>query len=287
MDRLRPAGSLDVIRVLREERAAFLRLLGSLNPQEWDAQTECPAWSVKGIALHVLGDDFSLLSRQRDEATDSLTLLADEEPEWDFRQRLDSFNERWVHQAGFMSTALVIELLGLTGDRTAEFYAAVDHDQLGEPVGFVGPDPAPYWMIAAREYAERWIHHLQVARASSRPGPTGGAFVEPAVAALMRGFPAAMSLLPADVGTQVRLGLGSDGPAWTLVKEAGGWRLYDGSVDKPTAGVELSVEVAAGLFSRGLDREAILRQVVLQGEGHLPNLLAEGLVAFFARDAGP
>lgn len=38
--------------------------------------TECPAYTVKGIATRVLGDDLSLLSRQRDEAENGLVQVA-------------------------------------------------------------------------------------------------------------------------------------------------------------------------------------------------------------------
>jgi len=48
------------------ERAALAELLESLAPDDWARPTECPAYTVKGIATHVLGDDLSLLSRQRD-----------------------------------------------------------------------------------------------------------------------------------------------------------------------------------------------------------------------------
>lgn len=48
------------------ERAALLDLLGSLTPAEWAAATACPGWSVKDVALHLLGDDVGRLSRGGD-----------------------------------------------------------------------------------------------------------------------------------------------------------------------------------------------------------------------------
>jgi len=283
MSELRAAGSLDVIGALRAERDAFVGLLAALEPAEWELPTECPAWSVKGVALHVLGDDFSLLSRQRDSATNSLELMAQEKPGWDFRRLLDGFNEAWVHRASFMSTRLVRELLELTGQLTSDFYAAVDPDVLGEPVFFVGPAPAPYWMIAAREYAERWIHHLQVARATAREGPVQIPLVAPAVAAIMRGFPAAMAALPAPPGEAVSFVLDGSGEAWTVVNEDGGWRLYDGVDANAAVRLGLSPETAAGLFSRGLDRETILSKLEPTGDANLGTAVRDGLAAVFAR----
>ena len=283
MSDLRPAGPLDTIQPLRDEREAFIALLTLLEPEEWNLATECPAWSVKGIALHVLGDDFSLLSRQRDAAVNSLALMAEEAPDLDFRARLDAFNERWVHRAMFMSTRLIVELLGVTGKLTAGYYAEVDPDLLGEPVPFVGPDPAPYWMIAAREYVERWVHHSQVARATSRPVPAEAEQVVPAVASIMRGFPGALSLLPAPAGSQVTIALREPGVAWTVVKDGDTWSLHDGRADEPAVLIDLPVEVAAALFSRGLDRSAILATIEVSGPGDLPGQVKQGLGGFFAR----
>jgi uncharacterized protein (TIGR03083 family) len=69
-----------VLDVLQPERAALLALLEGLRPDDWQRPTECPAYTVKGIATHVLGDDLSLLSRQRDAAQNGLSQLAPELP---------------------------------------------------------------------------------------------------------------------------------------------------------------------------------------------------------------
>src|SRR3954454_9752308 len=149
---------LDVMPYLRPERAALLDLLRDLNDDEWASPTECPAWSVKGVALHVLGDDLSLLTRQRDDSTNSLTLFAEDHPGLTFRQLLDGFNEHWVSGARFLSAPLLIELLDLVGEWSAGFYERIGLATIsGEPVQFFATlDPSPYWQVIAREYAERF-----------------------------------------------------------------------------------------------------------------------------------
>ena len=52
-----------VLDVLQPERAALVALLEGLGPHDWTRHTECPAYTIKGVATHVLGDDLSLLSR--------------------------------------------------------------------------------------------------------------------------------------------------------------------------------------------------------------------------------
>lgn len=164
--------SLDVTPSLRPERAAFLDLLRGLTDEEWARPTECPVWDVKGLALHVAGDDLSLLTHQRDEATNPLIRCAADHPGLAFTDLLDGFNEQWVRGAAFLSPALVVALLHLTGEETAGFYESVAPDTVsGEPVGFFAQHdrPSEYRYVIAREDAERFIHQSQIRRALGRP----------------------------------------------------------------------------------------------------------------------
>ena len=157
-----------VLNTYRPERGALLECLASLAADDWMQPTECPAYSVKGIATHVLGDDLSLLSRQRDGEVQGLVYMADELPGADFRTLLDGFNDRWVATARFISPLLLMELLRLSGQWTAEYYESVDPDSPGESVGLFGASQdssSPFWQAIAREYLERWIHHSQIRRA--------------------------------------------------------------------------------------------------------------------------
>jgi uncharacterized protein (TIGR03083 family) len=162
---------LDVTAMLRPERASFLELLESLDGNDWDHPTECPAYTVKGVATHVLGDDLSLLSRQRDAAPNGLFLVAEELPGVDFPTLLDTFNDRWVATARFLSAGMLIDLLRDSGEHTAAFYESVDLEAPCEPVFFFGSngDLSPYWQAIAREFMERWVHQSQIRRAVGRP----------------------------------------------------------------------------------------------------------------------
>jgi uncharacterized protein (TIGR03083 family) len=157
-----------VLDVYRPERSVLLDLLSGLSSEDWGKSTECPAYSVKGIATHILGDDLSLLSRQRDRAENGLSLLRSELPGADFRTLLDTFNDRWVATAGFVSIELLTELLRLSGEWTVAYYESVDPEASGESVNFFGArrgEASPLWQAIAREYVERWVHHSQIRRA--------------------------------------------------------------------------------------------------------------------------
>jgi uncharacterized protein (TIGR03083 family) len=62
------AEDIVVIHLFAPERASLLELLSALSAGQWQAPTVCPGWSVKDVALHLLGDDIDLLSRRRDGA---------------------------------------------------------------------------------------------------------------------------------------------------------------------------------------------------------------------------
>jgi uncharacterized protein (TIGR03083 family) len=150
------------------ERARLIELLRSLDTTQWDLPTECPAYSVKGVATHILGDDLSLLSRQRDGAVQGLVLIAERMPGADFRELLDGFNDQWVEVARFLSPGLLVELLDLAGRWTHRYYCGVDPRSLGEPVQLFGValgESSPVWHAIAREFLERWAHHSQICRA--------------------------------------------------------------------------------------------------------------------------
>lgn len=172
MQRIGAANISIVLAAYPFERAALLELLASLTTDDWGLPTECPAYSVQGIATHVLGDDLSLLSRQRDAALPGVIHVAERMPGADFPSLLDAFNDQWVEAARFFSPELLVELLRVSGDLTENYYRAVDPAEPGEPVGMFGAAPdgtSPFWQAIAREFLERWAHHSQILRALGRP----------------------------------------------------------------------------------------------------------------------
>ena len=157
-----------VLDVYRPERSTLLSRLAALSSADWTRPTECPLYTIKGVASHVLGDDLSLLSRQRDGAEPGTMQMERKLPGADFRTLLDTFNDQWVEASGFFSTQVLMELLGLTGEWTASYYERVDPEAPGEAVGLFGTSQgssSPFWQAIAREYLERWMHHSQIRRA--------------------------------------------------------------------------------------------------------------------------
>lgn len=203
-----------VLPAMWPERSALLAVLGSLDATEWQRPTECPAYTVHGIACHLLGDDLSLLSRQRDGSRSGLFDVAADMPGADFRSILDAFNDGWVRATRFMSPRVLVDLLSVTGEWTARWYGTADPEGPGEYVpAFGGPGPtSPAWHAAAREFLERWTHQAQIRRALGRPSNEDTALLVAgaAVAARLAGWTAQA---PSTPGGSWRIGAVDLGPA--------------------------------------------------------------------------
>ena len=278
---MEPAGRLDYVDLYAAERGELLGLLRDLKPDEWQLPTECPAWSVKGIVLHLLGDDLSILSRQRDGEPSRVAIEG--AGNWDaLFAALDRHNERWVDATFELSVSLLFELLALAGEWTQRWYAT-EPGWLGEPIPWIGPDASPKWLLCAREYLERWIHHQQIRRATGRPDWFDPSWAVPAIAVGMRGFPQGFAILPASDGATVTFSL-DEGTAWTVRRDGEVWNLYDGAPTDPAVRFPLDVGTASLLFSRGLTKAGLSERLRPEGDSDLGSLVVAGLAAFFGRD---
>jgi hypothetical protein len=265
---------LDVTALLQPERATLLTLLRGFTAEQWALPTECPAWDVKGLALHILGDDVSLLSRQRDASLNSLALFALDHPGMSFRELLDGFNEQWVTATTFFSTELVIELLRLVGEWSDAFYLAVGLETMSsEPVGFFAEsEPSLYWQLIAREYAERIILQSQIRRAVGAPDLGGELLVGQArvamhaLAAWLRGHDApdgaAIAMTFDGVGT------------WTWRHDGGGWSVVEGDA-AADARVTIAADRVVPVLTRGISVTEARAATTVSGDA----ALADGALA--------
>jgi uncharacterized protein (TIGR03083 family) len=71
---IQPPPPIDVRDLFPAERRALLQLLSGLTDDQWATPTICPGWTVKDVALHVLGVDLGNLSVQRDGFIDASTV---------------------------------------------------------------------------------------------------------------------------------------------------------------------------------------------------------------------
>ncbi len=241
----------------------LLSLLAGLTPAEWDAPTVCPGWSVKDVALHLLGGEIGNLARRRDGHALGSSIASWEE----LVTFINRWNENWVQTARRMSPRLLMDLLQFTGSQACDYFRSLDPYALGGPVSWAGPQPAPVWLDLAREYTERWHHQQHIRDAVGKPGLKQPRYFAPVLAAFVWALPRAFRSTQAVEGTVMTLRIaGASGGQWSLVREGDEWKLCAGAVGQPEAEVIVEEDIAWRLFTRGLPRGEALEYVVLHGD---------------------
>lgn len=256
---------VQVIDLFPLERAALLELLAGLTPDEWATPTVCQGWSVKDVALHVLGGDLSNISGRRDGIWG-----LNPAPGEDFAVFVNRINEEWVQTARRLSPKMIVDLLRLAGPQLFDYFATLDLATLGGSVSWVGPDAAPVWLDVAREYTERWMHQQHIRDAIGKPGFTEGRFFAPVLATFVHALPHTFRETDAPPGTTVQLHVrGAAGGDWAVVRETDKWTLYKDTAEKWAARVEMDQSVAWRLFTKGMTPEDAERASTFAGNNGL------------------
>jgi uncharacterized protein (TIGR03083 family) len=280
---LRPATRVDVQELLVQERAEFVGLLRSLDDEAVATATACEGWTVRDLAVHLLGGDLFFLARNRDEyeGPNPVSWPGD----WaGFVTQLDEHNERWVTAGRAFSLTLVCELLEFTGRLTSAFYAEVAPDAPGEVVSWAGTDPAPWWLVAARDFTERWIHHQQIRDALERPGLNGPSFVRPVLATMMRGVPPPYRNVDAPEGTTVAIDVtGRAGFSWAARRDSDTWSLFEGLSRDADARVTIDQESAWRFLSRNLSASRARKAAETEGPKKLTDPFFHAVAAIVNR----
>jgi uncharacterized protein (TIGR03083 family) len=252
---LRPAPAVDVIPLLDEEREELVKLLRRLAPEDFVKPTACHPWTVRDVTAHLVQVDLSLLSRLRD----GFIAPGDEAPEGDaLVPWIDERNARWVEASAWMSPGTLADVLAYTGGLTKVFLESLDPDAIGESVSWAQDGPSPWWLCAAREFSERWVHQQHIRDAVGTPGLNGPSFVKPLLATLLRSVPLAYAGTAASEGTEVAVQIeGRGGGAWAIVRQGDGWTLYEGRAKEAAATVSLDQDTAWRFLVRNIpEKEA-------------------------------
>jgi uncharacterized protein (TIGR03083 family) len=267
--------AIDVVDLFPDERAALLEVLESLTPEEWELATVCPGWSVKDIALHLLGDEVGMISSWRDgfrnpHFADGLDIST-----WDgLLAAIDRQNVLWVGAMRRMSAPLLIQLLRFTSAEMVATLRTIDPNQLSGPVDWAGPEPAPAWLQFAREYTEYWIHQQQIRDATGRPGLTDRRRFHPVLDAFARAIPHALRNTAATSGTTVRLVItGEAGGTWTVV-HGDRWEFLPAHPTADTT-VTMDQDIAWRLFTKGIRPDDIRDQITIDGDPALAEPLLQ------------
>lgn len=229
-------------------RRSLTGLLRTLGPAQWGAPTVCGDWSVGDIAAHLLGVELGNVSVRRDSAH---VQGPDPEAQVPLGTWLEEFNEQWVVASRRLSPRIVADLLDLSGIWFEDHVGALRGENMGPPVQWAGPAPAPVWMDIAREYTERWVHQQQIREVVGEEGLLEPVYVAPVIATFVHALPVALDDVDAREGTVVGFEVeGEAGGAWHLVRKSDDWDLQPGTHREARTKVTTTADNAWRLFTR-------------------------------------
>jgi uncharacterized protein (TIGR03083 family) len=228
---------IDTRRQLTSDRAAFLRLVHDLAPDDdWDRPTAAAPWTVRDVVAHVLGDDLGRLARGRDGHTADGPRL--DEP---FPAFLHRINDEWVRAAARLSPRLLVDLLHVTSAQVLDHWNGADLDAVGGQVTWAGPDPAPVWLDCARDFTEYWVHQQQIREATCRPTGEDPAVVHAVLDTFLRAMPHTLGGLERSDGATLTVAVpGAAGGRWSWRCTGSRWQ----PVDPVGAGTVVTVDAA-------------------------------------------
>lgn len=245
----------------------LIDLLATLRPDEWSKPVPRKSWTVHDVALHLLGVDVGLLSRERDGFIES-SILATSYRE--LVEALKTLNDTWIAAGRRISPRLLCDLVRFSGEQVSDYVRPLDPYALGGVVSWAGPDPAPNWLGIGQEYTERWHHQQHIREALGRPGLADSRYLRPALEVFMRALPHTYRNVKMPTGTSVAVTvLGDSGAPWFLVREGQQWRLQAGRAEHPAAEVFIPERTAWMLFTKWISQEDALRQASLRGDTSL------------------
>jgi uncharacterized protein (TIGR03083 family) len=279
---MRPVQPILIVDLFLELHQHLIQLLKSLNFEEWQQRTVCAPWTVKDLAAHLLDTDMRRLSFQRDR----LPSLPPDRPlnsYEDIVTFINRLNQTWIEAAARISPPVLIQMLELVSPQVATFFQTLDpYAPARVSVAWAGDKVSPNWFDLAREFTEKWLHQQQIRDALGQPGLNERRYLYPVLDTFLRGLPHAYRDVAAVEGTGlIVIVTGEAGGSWSLRREAGSWRLYEGEDPSAAARIELDQDTAWRLFTKGLSPEVARGRVRMEGEVELGGSLLK-LVSIMA-----
>jgi hypothetical protein len=114
------------------------------------------------LANHLIGDDLSLVSWQRNNHRGKVPPRGLDEK--GFIGWLDELQVEWGTADGWLSPQLTIELLEWLGDRVVDTVGTQDPSDVTASVSWASGEAVPVWLDQARGLSEWWVGFRRVAR---------------------------------------------------------------------------------------------------------------------------
>lgn len=237
---------IDVRPLLSRDRDDLVRLLRGLSAQEWNASSRAPGWTVKALALHLLDDDLSLLSRGRDNDQSSLLVVDDQAS---LVTALAAKNQRWVDVGNGLSSRVITELLEFSGQLMDDHLSSLEPSRQGFVI-WASDAPVPIWFDMARDLTERWVHQMQIREAVGRVEGYASRYLATVLKTFVWALPHQYRA-QAPEGTTVEVDLSSGG-VWQLTSDgASHWALDERTPEDPDVVARFSDDAGWRWFTGG------------------------------------
>jgi len=263
---LTPIYTADLFPPLHGELVDLLR---GLAPADWERPTVAGGWRVRDVAAHLLDVDLRKLSVNRDGF-----LAPPDEPiggYGDLVRFLNRLNADWVAASRRLSPRVLVDLLAVTGPAVSELVATLPpHEPALFSVAWAGESQSENWFDIGRDYTERWHHQMQIRDAAGAPLLLARRWLHPLLDLSVRALPHAYESVIAEDGTAVVFEVaGEEEDAWSMIREAGAWRIWRGAAPDPAVTVRADPDTAWRLLYNALPPAVAREKVSIQGDAAL------------------
>jgi uncharacterized protein (TIGR03083 family) len=155
--------------IAEEEWARFADAAASLTNEEWRSQTDCTAWNVRQMALHVLGSGYAQASVRQFVRQLRRGLRLNKEI--DAHHWVDGMNEFQIRERDQLSNDQIVEQLQMIGPKAVRGRWRTPPPArylplpFGPPVGWV---PLKY-LLDVGFTRDVWCHRIDLHQAIDRP----------------------------------------------------------------------------------------------------------------------
>lgn len=258
----------------------LLELLRSLTAGEWEKQTGSPKWKVKDVVAHLLDTALRGISIGRDGCLPPAPSIHSSA---ELAAYINRFNAEGVTLYRRLSPAVLISLMEVATVSLAEYHATRNPNATAPfGVSWAGEDKSANWFDTAREFTERWHHQQQIRLAVEKPGIMTRELYHPVLDCFLRALPFAYRGISAKPGTLVHIHVSGDcGGSWYLYRAEQTWQLVDEARGEKTSETVIPQEIAWRIFTKGIERDAVLSQVRVTGDAMLGQHVL-GMIAIVA-----
>jgi uncharacterized protein (TIGR03083 family) len=156
-------------RLAQDEFSRFAELAALLTQHEWELPTDCTAWDVRKMCLHVLGSADAQASVR--EFVHQMRRGIPLNNEIDSHHWVDGLNELQVRERDHLSNADLVDQLKMVGPKAVKGRWGTPPPMRYLPVSFgppVGWKPLKY-LLDVGFTRDTWCHRIDVCAATGRP----------------------------------------------------------------------------------------------------------------------